>query len=359
MKDIDLKLRGKIKAISPKLLICLLLLSWGQVLQAKGSDQGAEIKVGWNAKDLAVIVNDNDPLSVQVAKYYQAKRGIPPKQVVHVSFESGSKSIGEKEFNKIKQRVDAQTPANVQGYVLTWSLPFKVNCMSITTAFAAGYDKMFCARGCKETRHNPYFDSASSKPSDDFGWRPTMMLAAENYEEAVKLIDRGVASDYSQPKGAAYLLKTKDKARNTRALFFPEVVEKFNGDFTVNYLENNFIEFKKNVMFYFTGAAHVQKIDHNTYLPGAVADHLTSFGGDLSGHGQTSVLEWLQAGVTGSYGTVVEPCSFPQKFSSPSVLMEYYLKGNSLIEAYWKSVAEPGQGLFVGEPLAKPFAKRQ
>jgi hypothetical protein len=38
--------------------------------------------------------------------------------------------------------------------------------------------------------------------------------------------------------------------------------------------------------------------------------------------------------------------------------MDYYLRGNSLIEAYWKSVAEPGQGIFVGEPLAKPFAKR-
>jgi hypothetical protein len=39
------------------------------------------------------------------------------------------------------------------------------------------------------------------------------------------------------------------------------------------------------------------------------------------------------------------------------MLMDYYLRGNTLIEAYWKSVAEPGQGIFVGEPLAKPFAK--
>jgi hypothetical protein len=26
-----------------------------------------------------------------------------------------------------------------------------------------------------------------------------------------------------------------------------------------------------------------------------------------------------------------------------------------LIEAYWKSVQMPGQGLFVGEPLAAPY----
>jgi hypothetical protein len=38
--------------------------------------------------------------------------------------------------------------------------------------------------------------------------------------------------------------------------------------------------------------------------------------------------------------------------------MYFYLRGSSLIEAYWKSVAQPGQGIFVGEPLAKPFAYR-
>jgi hypothetical protein len=30
-----------------------------------------------------------------------------------------------------------------------------------------------------------------------------------------------------------------------------------------------------------------------------------------------------------------------------------------LLEAYWKSVAMPGQGLFLGEPLARPFAGRR
>ena len=71
-----------------------------------------------------------------------------------------------------------------------------------------------------------------------------------------------------------------------------------------------------------------------------------------------SVLRWLAAGATGSYGAVVEPCNFPQKFPNPEVLIRRYLDGDTLIEAYWKSVAWPGQGLFVGEPLARPFGKR-
>jgi uncharacterized protein (TIGR03790 family) len=91
-------------------------------------------------------------------------------------------------------------------------------------------------------------------------------------------------------------------------------------------------------------------------LPGAVADHLTSAGGVLTGSKQMSSIEWLKAGATGSYGAVIEPCNFVQKFPHPGIMMHYYIRGNSLIEAYWKSVAWPGQGIFIGEPLAKPFA---
>ena len=36
--------------------------------------------------------------------------------------------------------------------------------------------------------------------------------------------------------------------------------------------------------------------------------------------------------------------------------MRRYLQGETLLEAYWKSVAWPGQGIFIGEPLAAPFA---
>ena len=29
--------------------------------------------------------------------------------------------------------------------------------------------------------------------------------------------------------------------------------------------------------------------------------------------------------------------------------------GDTLIEAYWKSVQQPGEGIFIGEPLARPW----
>ena len=86
-------------------------------------------------------------------------------------------------------------------------------------------------------------------------------------------------------------------------------------------------------------------------------DTLTSFGGYILEHsGQTPLLAFLEAGAAGSYGTVVEPCNYTQKFPDP-VDYFYQTRGFSLAEAYYQSVLNPFEGLFVGEPLAAPFAR--
>ena len=71
-----------------------------------------------------------------------------------------------------------------------------------------------------------------------------------------------------------------------------------------------------------------------------------------------SILDWITSGATASYGTVSEPCARTPKFPHPQVLLLSYMQGASAIEAYWKSVEWPLQGVFVGEPLAAPFARR-
>jgi hypothetical protein len=92
-------------------------------------------------------------------------------------------------------------------------------------------------------------------------------------------------------------------------------------------------------------------------VAGALADHLTSVGGILTGqNSQSTVLEWIASGATASHGTVSEPCNHLQKFPHPQLLLLHYLQGSTAIEAYWKSVAWPQQSLFVGEPMAAPFA---
>jgi uncharacterized protein (TIGR03790 family) len=124
---------------------------------------------------------------------------------------------------------------------------------------------------------------------------------------------------------------------------------------TIHRLRAEALRDAADVLVYQLGRAQVDALDTVRFVPGALADHLTSHGGDLLGTAQMSSLRWLAAGATASYGTVSEPCNHWQKFPNPSVLLRHYLNGDSAIEAYWKSVAWPAQGLFIGEPLAAPY----
>jgi uncharacterized protein (TIGR03790 family) len=253
--------------------------------------------------------------------------------------------------------MDAHLPAAVQALALAWTTPFRVDCLSITSAFAFGFDPAYCAEGCRPTKQSPYFNSNSTTPFQDFGLRPAMLLAGTTVAGARALIDRGVASDGSFPHGTAYLLSTSDRARNSRASRYP-LVDKLGLPLRVEHLQADELRDRQDVLFYFTGIGVVAGLETLRFLPGAIADHLTSSGGVLTGHEQMSALRWIEAGATASYGTVVEPCNFPTKFPFPAVLIARYMIGETLIEAYWKSVAWPGQGVFIGEPLAAPFRSR-
>lgn len=311
--------------------------------------------VSLGARELAVIVNEADPLSVEIADYYRRRRGVPAENLIRVRFDARRTSLSSSQFAAVQAEVTAQTPRHIQAYALTWARPYRVECMSITTAFAAGFSPAFCSERCTATRWSPYYNSNSRRPFDEFALRPTMAIAALDLTRARELIDRGVASDGSSQQGSAYLLSTDDPARNVRAKGYTDAKLMVGDAIPVEIVRAQAIEARQDVMFYFTGAAQVAKIDTNRFLPGAVADHLTSFGGDLMGNTQMSSLRWLEAGVTGSYGTVTEPCNLLGKFPNPGMVMKRYLAGETLIEAYWKSVAMPGQGLFIGEPLARPY----
>lgn len=312
---------------------------------------------GLGAGRLAVVINTADPLSTAIGEYYVRRRHIPSQNIARVSFGYHRAALPADEFASLKEAIDAQVRGTVQAYALTWARPYRVDCMSITSAFAFGFDRRFCANGCMPTRLSPYFDADSAAPYDDLHVRPAMSIAAVNIAQARALIDRGVNADGSMPLGTAYLVTGDDPAREVRAAAYGEALRVAAGRVSVSIVHTEGLQYRNDVMFYFIGAMRVPWIDSNRFLPGAIADHLTSYGGDLTQHKQMNSLRWLEAGATGSYGTVVEPCNFLAKFPSPAVLMRHYLAGETLMESYWKSVAMPGQGLFIGEPLAAPYRR--
>ncbi|MEI6030881.1 MAG: TIGR03790 family protein [Synechococcaceae cyanobacterium ELA739] len=315
------------------------------------------------------MINSADPLSEAIGRYYQRARHIQADQVIRVRFAPGRTSMPVAEFRRIRRQVERQTPERVQAYALAWAAPWRVGCQSITSAFSFGYRPEVCGGRCGTAHLSPYFARGDvRRPWDQLRLRPSMLLAATSVAAGQALIDRGVAADGTRPPGTAYMLSTSDPIRNVRAAGFSGVASALSGRLRVVRLWGDSLEAAPDVIAYFTGLTVVRGIQSNHYRPGAVADHLTSSGGMLTGpsgrsgdggDGQMSALGWLEAGATGSYGTVVEPCNLPAKFPDPGLLLSYYRRGDTLIESYWRSVAMPDQGVFIGEPLARPWIHKR
>ena len=313
---------------------------------------------GLTAAQLAIVINDDDPASVAVGDYYRRRRAIPDANVVHVRIPGKPRSLDPARFQLLKEEIDSQLQPEVQAVLMVWTAPYAVACNSITGAYTLGFDGALCRETCAPGQASGYFNSNSSRPYATHDMRLSMLLPTESVAAAKEVIDRGIASGFRLVPASAYYLTTLEAPRNSRAMFFPPAGRIAAKKLATRPLRADALENAHDVMIYQLGKASVDKLDTLRFLPGALADHLTSYGGDLLGNRQMSSLRWLEAGATASYGTVSEPCSHWQKFPNPAVLLRHYLRGDSAIEAYWKSVAWPAQGLFIGEPLATPYRRR-
>jgi uncharacterized protein (TIGR03790 family) len=315
------------------------------------------------APELGLVINTADPYSVETGDYYRRARGIPESHVLRIELPVQAR-LSAADLERLRRRIDEQFDASVQALALAWTQPFAVECQSITSAVTLGFDPQLCNQPCGRRAASPLFNSATSAPFKDLGLRPSMLLASSDAERARKLIDRGVVSDHTLGLlGAApvqaHFMTTSDSVRSVRSALFPPAGLQRRIGLDNRLGDGDLPRDTTRVVLVQTGVAQFQGADAIDWVPGALADHLTSFGGQLDRtSGQSTVLDWLDAGVTASYGTVSEPCNHLQKFPHPQILLLHYLQGSTALEAYWKSVAWPQQGVFVGEPLAAPFTRQ-
>ena len=269
------------------------------------------------ASAVGLIINIEDSYSVKVGAAYASARSIPAENIVRVNFTSGLGVLSNASFAPVKAAVDAALPPSVQVLALAWLWPYAIGCMSVTSAFALGFDPVkYCSTPCNPTAPSPYYNSSSIAPFSDFGLRPAMLLAGWTEDLALAMIAAGVASDSTHPYGNGYLFRTGDAARSVRYPEFIAVVAAMSpGQLNLTYEDCSdngcavspagWITNTTDVMYYFESIASVPNLDTNIFRPGAVGDVLTSYAGILTNtSGQMPCINFTAAGAIGSYGTV-------------------------------------------------------
>ena len=345
----------------------------------------AGLFAGGSGLNVVVVVNQNSTNSIQLGNYYCEKRGVPPQNLLRITnWTGGNTQWATTNFNNcllnpLLSMLSNRGLANQVDYVvLSMDIPYRVTATNgwnygdngTTSALFYGFKTNDCSAceypGCTLPsytsnayvgsegifRQTPPIDAASNS------WLVTM-LTSSNLSQAKAIIDHGVASDGTFPTQTVWLAKSTDFVRNIRYLEFDGAI--FDARVAGGYSmvrTNSSSPYGLTNMFGYQAGLGVFGVLSNAFVPGAIADSLTSYGGLLyepSG-GQTILLVFLNAGASDSYGTVVEPCNYLQKFPLPQDYF-YQFRGFSLAECYYMSLANPYQGLIVGEPLAAPFAR--
>ncbi len=176
--------------------------------------------------------------------------------------------------------------------------------------------------------------------------------------EAISYLRRSAQADGTHPKGTIYFMRNDDVRSATRAGGFTDAAQQLDAlGVKAEVLEGVLPRHKQDVQGTMVGSDSFSwATSGSTILPGAICEHLTSFGGVLNETAtQTPLTEFLRYGAAASSGTVVEPFAFQDKFPVPAIHV-HYARGCSLAEAYYQSVFGPYQLLIVGDPLCRPWA---
>jgi hypothetical protein len=179
--------------------------------------------------------------------------------------------------------------------------------------------------------------------------------------EAVAALRRSAAADYSRPAGTIYYLVNGDVRSKTRDRAFPSAAAQLKTlGVKADVIDGVLPPGKDDVQGAMIGAAAFDwQASNSRILPGAICEHLTSFGGVMGEKsGQTPLTEFIRHGAAGASGTVTEPLAIAAKFPS-AFLHVHYAGGCSLAEAFYQAVSGPYQLLIVGDPLCQPWAQRR
>ncbi len=333
-------------------------------------------------ENMGVVINANDPNSAALAATYRTTWGIPSGNTATVYLGSAEDmGANAAAITSARTSILLNMPANVQYLALCWRYPSRASSNSITWAITMGYSTI--SQDIDPLPTNPMWNYAGSTPYDSLGIRPSMLV----YSGFV--VQNAILAHGFRPSGTCYMLAANDqpqqprgRARLTQMNALSASTQYVASGVSFNFTNNlggtsgsnngNNVLNKTDLMFYFNGMYTIYGMNTNTIRRGAIGDYVTSTSGNLpSGAGQTPISYLLENGFVGTAGSVIEPwqnafqcgtvCQpgsgdLMDQFPNIDVLVNRYVNGRSLVEAYWKSLKQPPRILLLGDPMVAPFA---
>ncbi|MDZ4780011.1 MAG: TIGR03790 family protein [Planctomycetia bacterium] len=348
-------------------------------------------QAGLGPENVCLVVNSRSWASLTIANHYAAWRKIPAQNIVHVDWAAQidvtsldeyrlkllTPILGEIKARGLERQIDAIVYSSDFPYAVRYGEGREVASLTGVTCFAAqalasdtpDFAKLMSPYAIEALTNKSLpgvgFRSRIGRPAGTPG-EPMYLSAMLAYTsgrgnsvaEALAYLERSVKADGASPRGTIYYCRNRDIRSTTREPGFATAVARLKKlGVKAEVIAGELPSGKQDVQGAMLGVAKFNwKQSQATILPGAICEHLTSYGGILHPRkGQTPFSELLRYGAAGSSGTVIEPYALAAKFPDP-MMHVYYAEGNTLLEAFYLSIIAPYQLLVVGDPLCAPWA---
>lgn len=349
------------------MILPLLLLAASQSLHAQ------------NAGNVLLVVNRNDPVSVQIGEYYRERRGIPPENVCAID----SFLVEEIDWQMYADGVERPIAACLASPALQEKVLYIVTTSGVPLKIRGGGSEIGSQGASVDSEltllyarlHGTKYPRAGAVPNPFFGKldavfrHPTYpiylvtRLGAWNIADIKLMIDRSLAAK-NTGKFVFDLRGTPDDGDNwlrAAARLLPADRVIINETLQVLYQQ-------KNVIGYAGWGSNDPKRKSRGlnfgWLPGAVVSDFVSTNGrtlspppydwlfpmGFAGSTQSLSADYLREGATASTGSVYEP--FLTGTVRPDYFFPAYYRGRNLAESYYLAMPFLSwQGIVLGDPL--------
>ena len=331
------------------------------------------------AGNVLLVINRNDPLSVQIGEYYQERRGIPPENVCPIDSFLFEEIDWQMYLDGVERPIAAcLAPPALQEKVLyivtTRGVPLKIlgggsawesESASVDSELTLLYDKL----------HGTKFRRAGAVPNPFFG---KLDAVFRHPAYPIYLVTRLGAWDMADVKG---MIDYSLAAKNTGKFVFDLRGTHDEGD---NWLRAaarllpanrvildetpDVLYQQKDVIGYAGWGSNdpnrkLRRVNF-AWLPGAVVSDFVSTNGrtlnpppetwlfpmGFAGSTQSLSADYLREGATASTGSVYEP--FLAGSVRPDYFFPAYYRGRNLAESYYLAMPFLSwQGIILGDPL--------
>ena len=322
-----------------------------------------------------VVANGSDPTSLNLARYYARKRGVPPENVLRLTvraketipldeFESGIKAPIQNALAATKNPVDfllfvRGVPIRVQenGYGVD----------SLVMSADLPVERGPAGSPVGAITPNPYFGKDAPFRRKQFGFPLACRLDGYTAADARALVDRSLAA---KPAKGPFLL---DEAANRKAQSYGDLQAslgraaaalRVKGLNAILDEDKAFAGSTAPLAGYASwgsndGAFRADAYRALRFLPGALAETFVSTSGRTfrpTKGGQSLVADLVAGGVTGVKGYVSEP--YTLALAKADILFDRYTSGRNLAESFYAaSPVTHWKDVVIGDPLCAPYRK--